>query len=120
MVNNVVKIIKIAEIIAPIISSRDAVDLAQNKINQFDNTSIELDFSAVEFISRSVAHALLVMKEDFLRQSPKKEIILVNTNQSITNMLRIVSANRIVPKNTPLSINIPEISINSWWSRSQT
>ncbi len=91
--------IKMAEVLATILSSRDLIDNLKIVVLKADAKSIDLDFSEVEFVSRSAAHALLVMKED-LRQRGK-EICFINANKDIENMLRTVAANRALPKKKP-------------------
>jgi len=105
--------INIAQITAPMLSSRDIVDVIRKAVNKADAESVELDFTDIEFISRSAAHELLVMKEDFLREHFKKEISFENTNESITEMLRVVAANRAKPRAEEPVFNPQEISINS-------
>src|SRR4030042_1050018 len=62
--------INIANLLAPIISSRDIIDILEKSIKKTDSRSVNLDFINVKFISRSAAHALLLMKE---RLQTKKE-----------------------------------------------
>lgn len=90
--------INIARTIAPVVSSRDLIMNLQKEISQCPEHEIELDFLEVEFISRSAAHALLTLKEDLHRQSNKKEISFINTNDEVAKMLRIVAANRALPR----------------------
>lgn len=103
--------INIGQITAPIISSRDIIDIIRKAVDNTDEESVELDFTFVEFISRSAAHELLVMKEDFLREHFKKEITFENTNESVTEMLRVVAANRAKPKKDEPVFDPKEISI---------
>jgi len=94
--------IKIAENIASIISSRDIADILENAISKHKSKKLDLDFSNVEFISRSAAHALLSMKEDLQRRViKKKEISFINTNEEVEKMFRIIAANRALPKPKP-------------------
>lgn len=91
--------IKMAEAIATILSSRDLIDNFKNVILKADAKAVDLDFAEVEFISRSAAHALLIMKEDLRRKLlNKKEVNFINANKDVENMLRIVAANRALPK----------------------
>ena len=102
MQNKPQKTIKIAEHIAPIISSRDIADNLENVIIKHKSKVLDLDFSNVEFISRSAAHALLSMKEDLQRRlMKKKEISFTNTNKEVEKMFRIIAANRALPKAKP-------------------
>ena len=105
--------IYIAKIMAPMLSSRDSIVVIRKAVNETDAESVELDFADVEFISRSAAHELLVMKEDFLRENIKKEVSFENTNQSVTEMLRIVAANRARPKTEEPTFNPQRATISS-------
>lgn len=97
-----------ATLIAPVIHSRDAVELVRNVIEKTDAvTSVVLDFNEVEFISRSAAHELLVLKEN-LKQAKNTDIVFTNTNKDVNGMLRIVAANRAVPKHTIVSLPLIE------------
>ena len=102
--------INIANLLAPIISSRDIIAILEKSIKKTDSRSVNLDFIKVKFISRSAAHALLLMKE---RLQAKKELSFINTNEDITNMLRIVAANRIVPKSQKPRFNPEKTNIDS-------
>jgi len=105
--------INIAQKIAPVISSRDIIDILESAILKTRTKLVNLDFSDVEFISRSSAHALLSMKEDLRRKLlNKKEIFFVNTNENIKTMFRAIAANRAVPKAKP-SFKPKKLSINS-------
>lgn len=111
--NNYKNIIKIADLSATIISSRDIIDVIENAIKKVDAKSIDLDFSDVKFISRSAAHALLSMKENLERKLlRKKEISFINTEEDVMNMLRIVAANKAIPKQRP-QFNPKRIDIDS-------
>lgn len=105
--------IKIAEVLATILSSRDLIDNLKIVILKADAKSVDLDFSKVEFISRSAAHALLVMKEDL--RSHKKEAYFINANKDVENMLRTVAANRALPKKKP-EFNAERVDIKSFAS----
>jgi len=94
--------IKIADFIAPVISSRDVTDIIKNAILKTNSSITEIDFSNVEFISRSAAHAFILMKEDLQRRFFKKrKIIFINTNKDVSEMLRIIAANRVAPLSKP-------------------
>ena len=111
------KIIQIAKLLAPIISSRDIIAVLKKKIITAKSSLIELDFSSVEFISRSAAHELILMKED-LRN--KKEISIVNANDAVTQMLRIVAANRIAPKTQKPKFNPKRVDIKFLYNKFST
>jgi len=107
--------IKMADVIAPIIGSRDLVDSLEKSVSRAKADLVELDFRKVEFVSRSAAHALLIMKEDFLRKasSSKKDISFVNVNEDIEMMLRTVAANRALPKKKEIKFKPEKIDINT-------
>lgn len=100
----------ISSLLAHILSSRDAVEILEKIVKKTNVKSVDLDFSNVKFVSRSAAHALLLMKE---KLQTKKYISFVNTNEDVTNMLRAVAANRIVPKKQKPKFNPKKIDINS-------
>lgn len=108
------KIIQIAKLLAPIISSRDIIAVLKKKIIAAKSSLIELDFSDVEFISRSAAHELILMKED-LRN--KKEITIANANEAVIQMLRIVAANRIAPKTQKPKFNPKRVDIKFLYNK---
>ena len=106
--------IKVSELLAPIISSRDVVDVLEDKVKKTDTESVVFDFSNVKFISRSAAHALALLKERFeSRVSNKKSLSFVNANSDVVEMLHIVAANKIYPKNKKPEFNPEKIDINS-------
>ncbi len=104
------KKIIVSRLLASIISSRDVIDLLEKTIKKFNTDSVILDFSNVKFVSRSAAHALLLMRE---RLQLKRDITFVNANEDVANMLRIVAANMIVSKKQKPEFNPKKISINS-------
>lgn len=112
MQNNIT--IKISESVAPIISSRDVVAFIEEMINKADSKSVELDFSNVKFVSRSAAHALLLMKDKFSRKIlRKKDILFRNASKDVIQMFRVVAANRAFPGKHDLDSKPKLIDINS-------
>jgi len=106
--------INIAEAIATIIGSRDLIDSLAKSVSKSKANLVELDFKKVKFVSRSAAHALLSIKEDFLRKdSNKKELVFINANKDVETMLRIVAANRALPKRKDIEFKPEKIDINS-------
>lgn len=104
--------LKIAHILAPILSSRDIADTLKNIINQAPSANlVDLDFADVKFISRSAAHQLLVIKEDLRLNN--RNIAFINTNDEVTEMLRIVAANRAVPKKAKPEFKAEKIDIET-------
>lgn len=106
--------INVAAEIAAVISSRDLVDNLKKSVKKVDAERVYLDFSEVKFVSRSAAHALLLMKEDLKRNLiGKKEIVFINANSDVEKMLRIVAANLALPKKNKTDFEIERIDINS-------
>lgn len=106
--------INVAKILAPVVGSRDLMPVLADAINRTNTKLVDLDFSEVEFISRSAAHALLLMKEDLQRKwLNKKYITFVNTSNNVQEILRVVAANRAVPKNNKANILFEKTDINS-------
>ena len=80
---------------ATIISSRDVADVLEQMIKKTDTMSVILDFTDVKFVSRSAAHSLLLLKARFeSKVSNRKEISFINAENDVSEMLRIVAANR--------------------------
>ncbi|MCK4781746.1 hypothetical protein KAS79_02340 [Candidatus Parcubacteria bacterium] len=87
--------ISIAKSLATIISSRDVADVLEQMIKKTDTMSVILDFTDVKFVSRSAAHSLLLLKARFeSKVSNRKEISFINAENDVSEMLRIVAANR--------------------------
>lgn len=104
----------VAAIAAPTVGSRDVADAVRSKISHSRANVIELDFRDVDFISRSAAHALLVLKEDLERKFlSKKIVVFINTNPSVSEMFRIVAANRAVPLRKKMNFMAKETDIDS-------
>ncbi len=106
--------INIAIEIAAVIGSRDLVNNLKKVIKKIDANRVFLDFSEVEFVSRSAAHALLLIKEDSRRKFfGKKEIAFINANSDVEKMLRIVAANLALPKRSKVDFKAERINIKS-------
>ncbi len=106
--------IDVAKILAPIVGSRDLMPVLAEAVNKSDTKAVDLDFAKVEFVSRSAAHALLLMKEDLQRRwLNKKFIAFVNASENVQEMFRVVAANRALPKTNELQVKIEKTDINS-------
>lgn len=106
--------ILIAQRIAKIVSSRDLVRNLEKEISKKQHNLVELDFTDVEFISRSAAHELLALQEKMrTRRFKKKEVRFINTNEDVKNMLRIVAANKAMPETTKPLIQLEKTDIQS-------
>jgi hypothetical protein len=103
--------LNMAKLIAPMISSRDIVEVLSKAINKTGAQSVDFDFFAVKFISRSAAHALLLFKEELMSRG--MEINFINPIKDVAEMLRIVAANRAVPGGEKPKFNPKMIDIDS-------
>jgi len=99
------RIIDIAEVIAPILSSRDVIANLEQIIIEAFQEKVDLDFKNVKFISRSAAYELLKLKEKVFYKN-KKQVRFVNLNQNVSQMLKIVAAQLAVEEK-----KIPEVKI---------
>lgn len=105
-------VIEVRTVLAPIVGSRDVIDLLKTPILKTDDKSVVLNFNLVEFISRSAAHELLLIKEE-VHQNNNKDLTFENTNKDITEMLRVVAANRALPRTEKPQFNPEKSDINS-------
>lgn len=103
------KVLKIAELVSPIISSRDVSRVLKSEIEKVHFQQIDLDFTNVEFISRSAAHQMIEMKEELANRDSSKDITFTNTSISVETMLRVVAANRVLPKPSFRKVNPPKV-----------
>ncbi|OGY84908.1 MAG: hypothetical protein A3F54_04145 [Candidatus Kerfeldbacteria bacterium RIFCSPHIGHO2_12_FULL_48_17] len=75
---------------------------------------VKLDFSDVEFVSRSAVHEFLSLRNQLQKKSwKKKNIEFTNTNESVKEMFRTVAANIAIPKNKRLLEKIEKIDIQT-------
>ena len=105
--------INVAKNLAPIVGSRDVVSSLKMTIEKAYAKAINLDFSAVEFVSRSAAHELLVLKEKLNKSFFKKKVInFINASDNVTEMFRTVAANRALPKSKIEESEIETIDVS--------
>lgn len=104
--------IRLNKLLAEIINSRDVADVLKDNIKKTDAKSVVLDFTDIKFISRSAAHSLLLLKEK-LETLNKKYISFENAANDVSEMLRIVSANKTYPKKEKPEFNPKKIDITS-------
>ncbi|MDP2928605.1 MAG: hypothetical protein Q8O01_00895 [Candidatus Omnitrophota bacterium] len=105
--------IDISKSLAPIVGSRDVVSNLKKIIDKAHAKAINLDFSAVEFVSRSAAHELLVLKEKLNKSFFKKKVInFINASDNVTEMFRTVAANRALPKSKIEAAEIETIDVS--------
>ena len=110
IMQNQVKIINLVHVLAPIIASRDSVRRLKVSINQSKVETIEIDFSNVEFISRSATHELLKLRTEYSQNSLHKRVLVYkNMSDNITKMINIVAKNKKV---IPTDSNIEQVDIH--------
>ena len=106
--------ILIVEKIAKIVSSRDLVHNLEKEVSKQEHSTVNLDFTNVEFVSRSAAHELLLLQEKMRTKTfKKKEILFVNTSDDVKKMLRIVASNKAVPESSKPRIRLEKIDIHT-------
>lgn len=106
--------INISKVLVPILGSRDIINDLRQLVIKAPTKRVDLDFRKVQFVSRSAAHELLKLKEElFYRKQDKKEVNFINTKENVAQMLRIVAANRAVPKEEPVKLNIETVNITA-------
>lgn len=104
--------INVNKLSAEIINSRDVADVLEDAIKRTDAKSVVLDFTDIKFISRSAAHALILLQQRLENKVFNKKVIsFENAADDVLEMLRIVSANKTYPKKekpefSPKRINI--------------
>lgn len=103
--------INVAAVVAPVLASRDVINTLKTEIEKSIAVQVQLDFAAVEFVSRSAAHELLRLKESLATQDSQKIVEFVNANDEVARMLRTVASNRAVPKTKEDTSAIKTISI---------
>lgn len=106
--------LNVADRIARVISSRDIIQSLDRVIASERSRVIELDFSDVDFVSRSAAHEFLLLRDrmswPFLR---RKKIIFTNLNNEVKMMLRAAEANSTTPPKKDGGYKPQRISIDS-------
>lgn len=112
--------IDVAQHLANIIGSRDVAAKLASVIKKADAKSVDLDFSNVEFISRSAAHELITLKNDLKRKFlKKKDIDFINMTKDVKEMVRLVAANIAAPDKEEIKINLKTIDIDQLIQNSQ-
>ena len=78
--------LSLSEEYGEILSTRSTAREIFNRTNKFKLKKVELDFTNIEFISRSFC-------DEFLKQKEKsnKEVECTNINQEVKDMLKIVA-----------------------------
>lgn len=107
--------IRLFKEIAKNISSRDVVQRLNPIIQKNKLKRIDIDFNGVEFVSRSAAHELLLIKEYWFHEEQKK-LIFQNTNEEVKEMIKAVASSRAIPNKSKSighlkAVNIKRIDI---------
>ena len=106
--------IYVNKLLAEIINSRDVMDVLEDAIKKTNTELVVLDFTNIKFLSRSAAHSLLVLKEKFECKSSNRKIVsFENAIYDVSEMLRIVNANKAYPKEERVKFNPKRIDITS-------
>ena len=103
--------IDVANRIAPTLGSRDVVDIFRSWVAKSKANAIDIDFSGVDFISRSAAHELLIIKDELEKKNRKVEFI--NANQDVFAMIRTIAANMILPRERKIDFKVERTDIQS-------
>jgi anti-anti-sigma regulatory factor len=112
--NNTTNSIYIAEKIAKIVSSRDLVSQLKKEVLKRKESPVKLDFTKVEFVSRSAAHEFLTLQDDMQnRLFKKRKVQFVNTSENIKQMFRVVAANMAMPKNQKPDVELKKTDIQT-------
>lgn len=106
------KNINVANVVAPILGSRDIIGDLKKMIIKTRAKRVDLNFKKVQFISRSAAHELLKIKEELFYKY-KKEIRFINAEESVEQMLRVVASSRAIPQREIPKLEMEVISICS-------
>ena len=89
--------IKLSKVISKSISSRQAVSLVKDKIpalSNFDKVDIILDFSEVNFVSRSFIDEIFNLQEKL--RSRKISFEFINMNKVIREILQVTAVHRVM------------------------
>lgn len=112
-------ILKMVDLLAPILSSRDVItDVIKIALKHTNTRLVFLDFIDVKFISRSVAHELLMIQNQFEHTIfQKKEIRFINMNEDVRKMFAIVKDSKTHSEHTKIEFNPKKIDIDSLLSK---
>lgn len=105
--------ISVFEILGALVHTRESSKILMNLVEQDQCNNIEFDFAEVEYISRSFADQFFADKMD-CAITLKKNIIVLNANETVINMINAVS--RTQDKLPGALLNIP---IYKYSSKSQ-
>jgi hypothetical protein len=90
--------IRLADEVSRMVNSRDVLRCVSEADlrNAKDVTALNFDFSGVSFLSRSAAHELLKIQDEM--RSKSIEVDFSNTEHEVADMIRMVAANRALPR----------------------
>lgn len=83
-------IISVFKLFGTSVHTRESSGLLMNKAEKYPFSSVEFDFSKVNYISRSFADQFYFDKIN-LAERLKKNIIITNANEEVVRMINIVS-----------------------------
>jgi anti-anti-sigma regulatory factor len=89
--------IHLADVLAPRISTRVAIDALRRDLKLNEANEIILDFSNVESVSRSAAHELITLSFE-LKNSENKKVFFENILKDISQLFKTVTDNSINTK----------------------
>jgi hypothetical protein len=104
--------ISVFKSIGPLVHTRESSKILMKLIEQDQCDSIELDFSKVEYISRSFADQFYADKIN-CTEKLKKNIIVSNANETVIHMLNAIAKTQNKKSNTFLDIPIYKYSSQS-------
>lgn len=107
---NCTSTISVFDLIGSSVHTREASDILMHQIETDPCNEIEIDFSQVDYISRSFADQFYVDKKKWATEL-KKDVIVSNANESIVHMLNTVSKTQ--NKKSDYRLNIPVYKYSS-------
>jgi len=104
--------IELVKVIAPNVSSRDAISLVDQKIKRSKSKEIILDFSSVEFLSRSASKELLRAQRELERRwFRRKKISFSNVSKDVQDVL---DASSVTRKTRRINDDIKEVTLRDF------
>ncbi|MEX0934966.1 MAG: hypothetical protein WDZ70_01415 [Candidatus Paceibacterota bacterium] len=84
----------------------------KDKIKKEELNEIHIDFSDIEFVSRSAAHEFFLLKEEL---KPHKNVEFINTNDDVSEMFKAVAASRALPRKLNGKIQVERVSAEEFF-----
>ncbi|MGN6603018.1 MAG: hypothetical protein ACTHK8_11240 [Ginsengibacter sp.] len=104
--------ISVSESIGTMVHTREASSILMKLIEKESCNYIELDFSNVDYISRSFADQFYIDKVNYAQQL-KKNLVVSNANDEVMHMLHAVARTQHKKMNTVISIPVYKYSSQS-------